>query len=247
MQRRGAWFKDWFDSPYYHLLYSDRNDNEAASFIEQLIAWLQPSQNASMLDVACGRGRHAKILAEKGFDVTGIDLAPSSIEYALQFENEHLHFYEHDMRMLFWINYFDYAFNFFTSFGYFATEREHNSAMRAISQSLKKDGIFVMDYINSNYAEEHLIKEMTKKLGDVVFKINKRCDDLHFYKKIGIEDPALKEPLEFTERIRKFTLADFEKMFTLQQLTVNAVFGDYDLNPFDVKTSPRLILIARKK
>src|SRR5579871_4721528 len=184
MQRQGIWFKDWFNSPYYHLLYSDRDDHEAATFIQHLINYLQPPQGASMLDVACGRGRHARILAEKGFDVTGIDLAPSSIQYALQFENDRLHFYEHDMRMLFWINYFDYAFNFFTSFGYFVSEREHNSAIRTISQSLKKNGILVLDYINSNYAEEHLITRMEKKSGDVVFKINKWCDDLHFNKRI---------------------------------------------------------------
>ncbi|MBS1915964.1 MAG: class I SAM-dependent methyltransferase [Bacteroidetes bacterium] len=247
MQSHGTWFKEWFNSPYYHLLYSDRDDNEAATLIDHLIARLQPAKDATMLDVACGRGRHAKILAEKGFDVTGIDLAPSSIIYARQFENDHLHFYEHDMRMLFRINYFDYAFNFFTSFGYFVSEREHNSAMRTISQSLKKNGVFVLDYLNAHYAEEHLVNEMTKKSGSVIFKINKWCDDLYFYKKIVIEDPELNEPLEFTERIRKFALDDFTKMFSLQQLNINAFFGDYTLNPFDVKTSPRLILIAQKK
>jgi hypothetical protein len=49
------WFKNWFDSPYYHLLYSNRDAIEAQKFIDQLLDFLQPSANARMLDLACGR------------------------------------------------------------------------------------------------------------------------------------------------------------------------------------------------
>lgn len=247
MPKHGIWFRDWFDSPYYHLLYADRDEQEAAGFINHLVDYLKPAPGAFMLDVACGRGRHAKILAEKGFDVTGIDLAPSSIAYALQFENEHLHFYQHDMRMLFRINYFDYAFNFFTSFGYFESEREHNNALRAISQSLKRNGIFLLDYINSTYAEAHLISESTKTTGDIVFNIRKWCDETHFYKNIIIQDPLRNEPLEFTERIRKFSFEDFIKMFARQNLALNSTFGNYELAGYDQQKSPRMILLATKQ
>ncbi|HVU95918.1 MAG TPA: class I SAM-dependent methyltransferase [Puia sp.] len=43
-----------------------------------------------MPDLACGRGRHARVLADEGFDVTGIDLSGNSINYALQYENDHM-------------------------------------------------------------------------------------------------------------------------------------------------------------
>ena len=131
-----TWFKDWFNSPYYHKLYAHRDEMEAAGFIDKLIAHLQPAKGARMLDVACGKGRHSMQLAANGFDVTGIDLSKESIAYALQNESDHLHFYEHDMRLPFWINYFDVAFNFFTSFGYFNTQREHDNAIRTIATSL---------------------------------------------------------------------------------------------------------------
>src|SRR4029077_10954842 len=106
-----------------HKLYFERGEEEASAFISHLLDHLRPASGSLMLDVACGRGRHSRILAEKGFDTTGIDLAEGSIEWALRYENDHLHFYQHDMRLPFWINYFDYAFNFFTSFGYFRTQR----------------------------------------------------------------------------------------------------------------------------
>src|SRR5215217_3506504 len=127
------WYKSWFNSPYYHKLYFERGDGEAQNFIGALMNYFKPAPGSLMLDVACGKGRHSKILAGYGYDVTGFDLSEDSIQYAKQFEQEHLHFYQHDMRLPFWINYFDYAFNFFTSFGYFATRREHNNAVRTIS------------------------------------------------------------------------------------------------------------------
>ena len=127
-----TWFKDWFNSPYYHQLYAHRDEQEAANFIDKLVAHLQPTAGAKMLDVACGKGRHSMLLASNGFDVTGIDLSSESIAEALLSEDNHLHFYEHDMRLPFWVNYFDIAFNFFTSFGYFKTQREHDNAIRSI-------------------------------------------------------------------------------------------------------------------
>ena len=154
-----TWFKDWFNSPYYHQLYFNRDDNEAAAFIDNLISYLKPAAGSTMLDVACGKGRHSIQLANKGFDVTGIDLSDDSINEALESQSETLHFYKHDMRLPFRINYFDYAFNFFTSFGYFKTRREHDNAIRTIAQSIKKDGTFVMDFLNVHYAEDHLVHQ----------------------------------------------------------------------------------------
>ncbi len=241
------WFKDWFNSPYYHQLYFNRDEQEAATFIDALIDYLKPLPGASMLDVACGKGRHAYHLAQKGFDVTGIDLSEDSIKEALLQESENLHFYTHDMRLPFWINYFNYAFNFFTSFGYFATRREHDNSIRTIAQSVKPGGCFVMDYLNVHYAEDHLIHQFDKEIDGVNYFITKWFDETHFYKKITVEDEALHEPLIYREKVAKFSLGDFTEMFAYQGLQIQEVFGDYTFGKYDVKKSPRLIMIARKK
>jgi len=86
------WFKDWFNSHYYHLLYQNRDEQEALDFIQKLIAHLNPMPAAKMLDVACGKGRHSKALADYGFDVTGIDLSEESIAEAKEQEADNLHF-----------------------------------------------------------------------------------------------------------------------------------------------------------
>src|SRR5687768_10522825 len=99
-----TWFKDWFNSPYYHQLYFKRDESEAAAFINKLIDHLQPVTGAEMLDVACGKGRHSIQLASKGFKVTGIDLSEDSIREAKEFEEPNLEFFVHDMRLPFRIN-----------------------------------------------------------------------------------------------------------------------------------------------
>src|SRR5262245_10785989 len=125
-QAKGSpWFVSWFDSTYYHKLYSYRDAAEAAGFIDALIGRLLPAGGSVALDLGCGTGRHSRYLASKGFRVTGLDLAGGSIRQAKRSEHPGLHFFQHDMRAPFGTNAMDYVFNFFTSFGYFDDAAEH--------------------------------------------------------------------------------------------------------------------------
>ncbi|MCX6316249.1 MAG: methyltransferase domain-containing protein [Bacteroidetes bacterium] len=241
-----AWYKNWFNSPFYHKLYFERDEQEASAFITKMINHLRPVPGCRMLDVACGKGRHSKTLAAMGYTVTGIDISTDSIEWARQFETEHLDFFVHDMRLPFWGNYFDYAFNFFTSFGYFNTRREHDDAIRTIAKSLKSGGYFIIDYLNVHYAEDHLRREDIKQVDDTVYTIHRWDNETHFYKKISVADPSLSRPLEYTEKVAKFSLGDFTDMLSFQGLQVQEVFGDYQLNPYHLRDTPRLIIIATK-
>lgn len=240
------WYRAWFDSPYYHKLYLSRDEEEAQKFISRLLTHLNPPAASRMLDAGCGRGRHARFLATKGFDVTGTDLSFNSIHFAKQYENENLHFYQHDMRLPCWINYFGFAFNFFTSFGYFATRREHDDAMRSLAQSLKPGGVLLFDYLNVHYAEDHLVHNEAKMIDGTEYQIHRWHDSTHFYKRIVVIDEALDAPLQFTEKVAKFTLGDFTDMLAFQKIQVRDVFGDYNLNPYDVRKTPRLIVVGHK-
>lgn len=241
------WFREWFDSPYYPQLYKDRDEKEATAFIDNLLSILRPPAQARMLDLACGRGRHSLILAEKGFDVTGVDLSPLSIAYARQFEKDNLRFYQHDMRQTLCTQCFDDVFNFFTSFGYFRTEREHHNTLRTISLSLKKGGVFVLDYLNTPYAEKHLVPHSQNDIDGVHYDLTRYTDQKYFYKRIRIEDKKKEGPLEYTERVARFSLDDFRKMLSLHSLEIQKIFGNYEMEPYDPASSPRLLIIAKRR
>jgi SAM-dependent methyltransferase len=241
-----SWFKHWFDSSFYHQLYANRDEKEAATFIDELVNELQPAAHARMLDLGCGSGRHSKYLASKGFDVTGIDLAGSSILQAKRWESETLHFYRHDMRVPFGRGAFDYVFNFFTSFGYFDDPSEDQKVVRNIYSALRPGGVLVMDYINSAYAEKKLRAREEKEIDGIIYNINRWTTETHFLKKIRIENMGMEEPIEHTERVKKFSVSDFKDLFDRNGLQLEKVYGDYHLNEYDVRASPRLILIAKK-
>jgi SAM-dependent methyltransferase len=240
------WFREWFSSPYYDLLYHKRNEQEAAAFVKILIQHLQPRPGSKIVDVGCGKGRHAKVLATMGFDVTGIDLSEPFINEAKKSETENLHFFQHDMRLPFYINYFDYAFNFFTSFGYFHTRREHDAAMRTIAQSLTETGTIVIDYLNTHYVEDHLVQSEETTIFEVPFHITRWHDEDHFYKQIQIREPGGSLRHLTTEKVAKFSLGDFTEMLAFQQMQVQEVFGDYRLGSYHVRNTPRMIIVAKK-
>ncbi|WP_316823444.1 class I SAM-dependent methyltransferase [Pedobacter gandavensis] len=242
MQRK--WFQYWFNSPYYHILYSQRNDAEAEFLIDNLSAYLKPAADSRILDIACGRGRHSIYLNKKGYDVTGIDLSEQSIKFAQQFEQKNLHFFVHDMRKLSFINYFDIALNLFTSFGYFETEKEHVSALTSFRKSLKPDGTLVIDYFNTQKIIKNLTQRETKTMEGIEFHLHKFVADGKIIKHINFEHRN--KTFAFEERVQAFQKDDFERMLLKSGLEVTATFGSYALEPFDETKSDRLILICKK-
>lgn len=240
-----AWFESWFGSPYYTILYQHRDEQEAQAFIEKLLAHLNPPAGCRMVDIACGEGRYAIQLEEHGYDVTGIDLSHLSIEKAKAAESDTLHFYVHDMRFPFYINYFDYAFNFFTSFGYFQHDRDHMMAAKSFAAALKPGGTLVIDYLNSNIVIQKLVAEEKVVRGSYIFNIRRQVAHHHIVKDIRFTDADGKER-HYTESVAAFSKEDFENMFTKAGLHLQETFGDYQLNPFDATASPRLIMVFKK-
>ena len=239
------WFKDWFSTPYYHDLYFERNEEEANTFIRNLIGHLRLNKDARVLDLACGKGRHAIELHKLGLDVIGIDYSNYFITEAKKSEKDNLHFYVQDMRQPYWINYFDVVVNLFTSFGYFKTEREHITSLNNIKNALKVGGIFVIDYLNVIKTEKELIKEMRITIKNVDYNIKKEVTDTHFVKHINIKDGD--KNFDYSESVSKFNLNNFNHMLSKVGLEILEIFGNYKLESFDVETSDRLIIIAKKQ
>ena len=238
------WFKTWFNTPYYHLLYGNRNNEEAAFFIDNLLGHLNLPKASRCWDLNCGKGRHSLYLHQKGYEVIGTDLSEESICFAKQQETAGLHFYKHDMRNLFYANYFDGVFNLFTSFGYFKNQQDDVRVFQSVYKALKPGGLFIVDFFNAACVLANLKASEEKQVGEVAFHIRKRVENNIIIKEITAEDKTGKHL--FKEEVKVFTLADFTALADKTGLSVKHCFGNYKLEPFNENTSERLIIIFEK-
>jgi SAM-dependent methyltransferase len=238
----GNWYASWFNTPYYHILYKDRDYEEAQAFMDNLTHYLNLPEDAKILDLACGKGRHSIYLNELGYEVTGADLSENSINDASKSANEKLHFVVHDMRISFEEK-FDAIFNLFTSFGYFEDDADNLTTLKAIRDSLSEYGFAVIDFMNVDFVLENLIPEETKTVDGIDFHIKRYEKDNHIYKEISFTDKG--ENFHFTEKVQALRLADFEKMMEEAEIYLLDVFGDYKLRKFYKAQSERLILIFK--
>lgn len=237
-----CWFSSWFDTPYYHILYKDRNYREAQIFMDNLTHYLNLPEKAKVLDLACGKGRHSIYLSQLGYNVLGADLSENSIAEASKNNNEHLHFKVHDMREPF-DEKFDAIFNLFTSFGYFEHDEDNLTTLKAIKESLTEYGFAVIDFMNVAQVVNTLVPEEIKTVEGIDFHIKRYLLDGHIIKEIDFEDKGKK--FHFEEKVKALTLTDFEALMDQAGIFLLDTFGDYKLKKFHKTESERLIMIFK--
>ena len=244
-----AWFETWFDTPYYHILYKDRDFAEAENFITLLINYLNLPKDSTIIDLACGKGRHSVYLNKMGFRVLGLDLSQQSIDNNKQFENSALKFEVHDMRDEIFPKIsaakVKAVFNLFTSFGYFEDENDDRKVFQSIANILKEEGYFVLDFLNAKWVENTLNKKETITKEGIDFIIKKKIEDQHVIKDIGFIDRG--KEYHFYEKVKLHTLeeiSDYADEFGFERIQL---FGNYDLDEFDLEHSPRCISVFKKK
>lgn len=244
------WFEKWFSSKFYLELYQHRDEEDARWIINLLQRSIPVNTRSSVLDIACGSGRHSLELARRGFDVTGFDLSKFLISEAKKGLKESkekdlkVKFLIKDMRYFNFKNSFDIAVNIFSSFGYFDNDEENFRVIRNVSDSLKSGGYFVFDFLNKRYLEDNLISITKQKHGSTSVIQRRKIEDGFVKKLITISEGD--KILEFNETLRLYSLIEFKKAFEGYGLMIRHLFGDYFGNRFHNTKSQRLIIIAKK-
>ena len=243
-----AWYEKWFGEDYIDV-YKHRNEQEAHSFINTLEnkSLLRPGYK--VLDLCCGGGRYTIAVALKGYEVAGIDLSADLIHYAEQKAREKdvpIDFHIGDMRAIPYENHFNVVINMFTSFGYFDLDAEDGAVVRGVSDALKKNGWFVLDFMNKdqvlnqfNPYDEQIFGTVTLKQKRHYDKSSKRIEKQITLVKNGISK-------EYIESVRLYSPRELEDLFRRYGLEPEYRFGNYEGSPFRVDT-PRFILIGRKR
>lgn len=237
------WFESWFDTPYYHLLYKNRNDEEAKNFLDLLLDRLPVRPPQTILDLACGKGRHAIYLAQKGFDVTGMDLSPANIQAASRHAHDHLRFEIRDMRDDLGSERFDAVFNLFTGFGYFESDAENFSVFANVYRALRPQGVFLFDYLNEPYVRNLPTEPGTFTVEGVSFRTEKEFRDRWVIKHIEVKDGD--HVYRFSEQVAMYGKTEIEQQLSLAGFASFSLWGDYQLGTY-TPSSPRLILSCIK-
>jgi cyclopropane fatty-acyl-phospholipid synthase-like methyltransferase len=241
------WFEAWFDSPLYDKLYANRDQEEARRLIALLEEELPLQPDSNILDLGCGRGRHALTLAREGYRVTGIDLSERAIETAKEkAENEkldHVHFEVRDMRNPL-PEKFDTILNLFTTFGYFLDDNENARVLDSVAKMLNESGTFVVDYLNASYVKDSLVPEDSGRFQDIDYTIKRYIEEGAVHKDITFQKESTGEEKTYSERVKLYDLNWFQQEMDRRNLQIGHVYGDYTGSDYDSKNSPRMLILS---
>jgi SAM-dependent methyltransferase len=145
------WFETFFGPDYFEIYRDFFPPEKTAAEVEGVVALLGLPPGARVLDLACGQGRHAIPLAERGFAVTGYDLSETLLSRARSdaaARAADVRWIRGDMRALPFEAEFDAVINVFTAFGYFADEADDVEALRRVRRALVPGGRFLLETLH---------------------------------------------------------------------------------------------------
>jgi len=242
-----SWFEEWFDSPLYEKLYSNRDEKDAASLADLIEEVIPVSAYRNVLDLGCGRGRHSITLAQRGYQVTGIDLSNKAIEKAKRIAGQknlnNVKFFVRDMRDPL-PKQFDAIVNLFTTFGYFLEDEENRRVLRNTGKMLNQGGILFLDYLNPHYVEKNLVPSESGMYENLTYNVTRQIKDGMVFKTIQFSDDSLDKPVKYRERVKLYDLEWFRDVLTKSGYDIIETYGNYEGSPFLVE-SPRMIIVAK--
>ncbi len=241
------WFSTWFNSRYYHILYGNRDDAEAQAFVALLNSVLAPlikNEQPSLLELACGAGRHARMFHSLGYSVTAVDLAAESIAEAKAAGPTEINYQVMDMRHLTFDHSFDVVTNLFTSFGYFEAKSDNAAVLTGVNKYLNSNGLFIIDFLNATRVIQTLVHHEVVTRDNITFEITRHIENDIICKRIRFH--ADKKTYTFEERVQALQYHDLIALLQAAHLNVIHAFGSYQLEPFHLESSDRVILIAQK-
>jgi SAM-dependent methyltransferase len=133
-------------SRYYDLLYRDKDYRAEADYIHALVSKHRPGAR-TLLDLGCGTGKHASLLAERGYDVVGVDRSPAMLAEARArpATRGRTEFVEGDLRTVRLERQFDVVVSLFHVMSYQTTNADLLAGLATLRAHLAPGGLFVFD------------------------------------------------------------------------------------------------------
>ena len=236
------WFEEWFGEDYLHI-YQHRDEMEAERAIELIATNLAGRRIDTVLDLACGAGRHTRVLRERWWTV-GLDLSMSLLKIARK-ESSDAPYVRADMRELpFAESSFDLVVNLFTSFGYFGDDSEHIRVLACVGAAMKHGGTLVIDFLNASQVRRDLVAYDERVENGITIEQRRAIspDDRFVEKTIRLRESGK----EYIERVRLLSPRDLQRMLIATGFRIAKLFGDYSGGDWS-EDSPRTILFASRE
>jgi SAM-dependent methyltransferase len=259
MTTEPEWFVSWFNHPAYLKLYQHRSQSEADMTIDLILGatGLNPKvatnvQSLKALDIACGSGRHAIALAERGFYVTANDISTLLLNEAKRAAKERklgMRFMQNDMRDVRFEKEFDLIVQLFTSFGFFENRADDEQVIANNYRSLKVGGWYALDFFNAEFVIKTLEPHTTKQIEDMTITEDRKIIGDRVVKDISLSGKSSStngNQLKFKESVKLYSYGELESFLIESGFYIRNVFGNYDGSEFNPLVSPRVILLAQK-
>lgn len=244
------WYRSYFDEAVLRLYRSRLDPAEARAETAALLEWMALPLGGEILDVGCGWGRHALLLAEAGLRVTGVDISPAALAEAASASTEmglSVRWEERDMRALGFDGEFDAALSLFSSLGYFLSDQEDLTVLQGIHRALRPGGTFLLETMHrDSFVIGFQPRERWPAVeGDTAggtVEVERRFDALE-----GVNRERLTWPdgtvKEHAMRIR--TATEWMALLEAAGFAIEEVWGGWDEEPLE-RTSPILVVLGRR-
>jgi SAM-dependent methyltransferase len=248
--KTAEWWADYFDADYlreYEPLFTlERDRREVARIIEVLGL----PAGARLLDVPCGQGRHAHLLAEAGFQVDGFDLSTDLLTRArARGTGPTLRYRRGDMRRLpsGWTGRFDAVLNLFTSFGFFVDPADDRRVIGEFARTLRPGGVLIWHGGNRDGVMARFLERDWWKTSDGTMHAQERhFDPLSGILTIESHWRGSSGSGEREHRIRLYTATRLSELCAEAGLIVEAAYDSWRDRPLSRRSS-EMLLVARKE
>lgn len=243
------WCKDYFDEWYGELILDSIPAEITKQQTNLLIRSLLLDPKKTVMDLGCGKGRHALALAREGYQVTALDFSQSYIEeLTTQSQKESLSIRTllQDMRCWNESDRYHALYMMFTSFGYYSDE-ENEKIIFLIASSLKKGGRFLLDIENREYILKFFIHEKWREKENGFLLERHKFFPLTSW--LTTKRVFVNKTGEQKQSVRQYRLYSAHEIIHLAKkagLSLVESMGDYSGIQFQIN-SPRIIFVFEKK
>jgi SAM-dependent methyltransferase len=243
------WWASYFDAQYleeYEPLFTPEKDRRD---VARLLEVLELPSGSRILDVPCGQGRHAHLLAEAGFDVDGLDYSRDLLALAKKRgTGKTLRYTRGDMRSLpaRWTGRFDAVVNLFTSFGFFVDPADDARVIAEFARVLEPGGRLVWHGgSRDGVMARFLSRDWWQTENGTMIAHRRSFDPLSGVLTVESTWSGRKGSGSRQHRIRLYTATRIAELCAAAGLTVEAAYDGWSTRGLR-RNSSEMLLVARK-